>query len=109
MPFIEPKNRDRIKLLGPEGAENVGDLCFIFYDHIMKVWREEPRWRTAHRMFDFEADAIDNEFFQFVYEKVEKKFELKDVAKAAALAYKVFFQRHAMKYEFEKMRENGDI
>ena len=109
MPFTEQRSRERIKLLGVEACENVGDLCYVFYSHLMQAWRDNLRWKTAHRLFDLEIDPIEDEYFQYVYDRVMHKFELKDVTKAAALAYKVFFHRHVMKYEFEKMRENGDI
>lgn len=109
MPFVEPRSRDRIKLLGCEASENVGDLCYVFYSHLMSAWNDNPRWKTAHRLYDFEVDPTENEYFQYVYDRVQHQFELKDVVKAAGLSYKVFFHRHVMRYEFKKMLENGDI
>lgn len=110
MPFIEPRNRDRIKLLGCEVSESVGDLCYVFYSHIMLAWREEPRWRTAHRMFkDFSEQPEACEYFQCVYDKVMHKFELADVVCAAKLAWHVFYDRHVSEYEQKAMEKNGDI
>lgn len=109
MPFIPPNQRDAIKLRGIEACETVGDVCYVFYCHLMTAWNEEKRWRTAHRLYDLECDPADNEYFQLVYSKLEKKFELKDVAKASALAYKVWFQLHVMPYEIEMINKNGNI
>lgn len=109
MPFVEPSHRDRIRLFGCEACENVGDICYVFYSHLVRAWKDNPRWKTAHRLFDLEIDASDNEYFQYVYDRLQHNFELKDVTKAAALAYKVFFHRYVMRYEFKKMLENGDI
>lgn len=109
MPFVPPLNRDKIHLQGPSACESVGDLCFVFYEHIMKAWIHEPRWRTAHRLYDLFADPIENEFFTAIYNQVETKFELKDVFKAAGLAYHVFFQLHIIPYEIQQREKNGDI
>ena len=110
MPFVEQRSRERIKLLGCEASESVGDLCYIFYDHIMRAWREEPRWRTAHRMFrQFSEEPETNEYFNYVYEKVQHKFELADVVCAAKLAWHVFYDMHIYDYEVQMMEKNGSI
>lgn len=110
MPFIEPRSRDRIKLLGCEVSENVGDLCYVFYKHMMLCWEDEPRWRTAHRMFrQFSEEPEATEYFQHVYDKVMHKFELADVVCAAKLAFIEFYRNHVSKYEDLKRDENGDI
>lgn len=110
MPFVEPRNRDLIKIHGPSACESVGDLCYVFYCHIMTVWREEPRWRTAHRLFkDFSEQPKACEYFEYVYNKLANKFELADVVCAAKLAYNEFYRNHVSKYEDLKRVENGDI
>lgn len=106
MPFIENKNRDRIKLLGCEASESVGDLCYVFYSQIMIAWRDNPRWRTIHRLFrEYHEQPEANEFFTYVYEKVMNKFELDDVACASKLAFKVFWDRYAYDYEIQQMEK----
>lgn len=110
MPFVEAKSRDRIKTRGVEACESVGDLCYIFYDHIMRAWRDEPRWRTAHRMFkDFSEQPEVCEYFNYVYDRVMQNFELADVVCASKLAYKVFWDRYVYDYEIQMMEKNGDI
>lgn len=109
MPFIEPKNRDKINLFGCEACVDVGDICFIFYTWLVHAWKNEPRWRTAHRVFDIAVDPIDNEYFQYVYDRLQHKFELKDVTKAASLAWQVFFIEFVMPYEILKKEQNGTI
>jgi len=110
MPFTEQKSRERIKLLGVEACKNVGVLCKVFYAHIMRTWREEPRWRTAHRMFrQFSEEPEATWYFNYVYDRVQTKFELADVVCAAKLAYMEFYRNHVSKYEDQKRIENGDI
>lgn len=110
MPFIEPKNRDRINLLGCEASDNVGDICYVFYRHMVSMWNDEPRWRTAHRAFrQFSEEPENTDFFEYVYDKLMHKFELADVVCAAKLAYIEFYRNIVSKYEDKKREENGDI
>ncbi len=110
MPFVEPRSRDRIKLLGCEASENVGDLTYVFYTHMVLAWNEEPRWRTAHRLFrQFSEEPETTEYFDYVYNKVMHKFELADVVCAAKLAYIEFYRNKVSKYEDQKQQENGTI
>lgn len=110
MPFIEQKNRDRIKLLGPEACENVGDICFVFYSNIIRAWKEEPRWRTAHRLFrQYSEEPEANEFFSYIYDRLMHKFELDDVVCASKLAYMIFWDKYVIEYEKEQCLKNGDI
>lgn len=110
MPFVEPRSRDRIKAIGEEACESVGDLCYVFYSHIMTAWRNEPRWRTAHRMFkDFSEQPEACDYFEYVYGKVKNNFELADVVCAAKLAWHVFYDMHVYDYEVQQMEKNGNI
>lgn len=110
MPFIAPKRRDEIHKDGPSACQDVGDPCFIFYSQIMSIWRTEPRWRTAHRIYrQFFLEPVSTAFFQLVYEQIQDKFELMDVIAASHLAYQVFFQTFVMPYEVEKENQNGTI
>jgi len=109
MPFIIPKTRDLIKTQGYSACETVGELCYVFYEHLIKTWNDEPRWKTAHRLYDFECDPMNNEFVLMVYDQVANKFEADDIAKAASLAYKVFFELIVIPYERKQQELNGDI
>lgn len=110
MPFIAPNNRDRIRIQGIESCDSVGDITYVFYCHIMQVWNEERRWRTAHRLYkNLEEQPEAYDYFNYVYEKLKSKFELDDVVCAAKLAYKVFFSFVVVPYEERTAASNGNI
>lgn len=112
MPFIAPKCRDRISKDGIKACEEVGDLCYVFYKHIVSIWKLEPRWRTVHRIYkDLLVDTMRNEFYDHVYESIKdnKRFDNQDLITALQLAWQVFFQNFVMNYENQKRDENGDI
>lgn len=110
MPFISPSSRDAIAKDGPSAAKEVGDLAFLFYREIMRIWREEPRWRTVSRIRRlYLLEPEQSEFFNLVYDKVMHKFELEEVVNQAGLAYEVFFAFYGLPYELDKRAVNGDI
>jgi hypothetical protein len=110
LPFINPTSRDKIRIQGCDACEVVGDICFVFYSHMMKAWNEERRWRTAHRLYrSFILEPETNEYLQYVYDRILTKFEKADVITAGKLAYEVFFNLEVMKYEKEMMERNGGI
>lgn len=110
MPFVKPANRDLIRKQGPSACQDVGDICFVFYSQIMDIWRKEPRWRTAQRIYrQFSLEVEDSEFFHLIYDTLGDKFECYDVIAASQLAYQVFFNKYVMDYETEKEKLNGEI
>ncbi len=106
MPFVHQNHRDKIRKEGPSACEDVGDICFVFYDQMVKVWKREPRWRTAHRI---RRDFGSDDFYAYVANELHGKFARTDVATAHELAWQVFFQNYVMPYEREKELENGTI
>lgn len=76
----------------------------------MRTWKDNPRWKTAHRLFKaYEEQPEVEDFFQHIYNQVMHKFELDDVVCASKLAYKVFFELYVMPYERRKRIDNGEI
>lgn len=106
MPFVIGKNRALILKDGPSACQDVGDICFVFYDHMVKVWKREPRWRTAHRIY---RDFFDDEFYRYVCDQLYGRFSEQDVMNADDLAWQVFFIKYVMPYEDLKEEENGTI
>lgn len=102
MPFI-PQSK-RLDLENGGQPEVVGDLCYLVYKEMVKQWKENPRWTTAHTIYkslyiywpmfgDIAKDYIEGTDFQ----------------PAKELAWQVFFQNYVMPYEREKEKENGSI
>ena len=83
MPFVTQEHRDA------PNPEIAGDRCFVFYQHMMKCWKESPRWTTI--------DALASGMFPDPLKRAE------------FLAFLVFMAFHGYDYESEKMGENGDI
>lgn len=106
MPFINGKNRDLIHKHGPVACQDVGDICFVFYDQMVKVWKREPRWRTADRIYN---DFFDDDFMNYVCDQLYGKFSRPRIVNACDLAWQVFFLKYVMPYEDLKEFENGTI
>lgn len=83
MPFVTKDHRSTPDMEIP------GDRAFIEYRHIMREWREAPRWATV--------DALATRLFPDKHDR------------AYFLSFLVFFVTHGMQYEMTKVLENGDI
>lgn len=88
MPFTPKEDRERTLKTG--AWEKPGDLCFMKYLPMIKQWRANRRWTTAHNVF-------------------KETFDVTDEQAAKTLAFLVFFVKEVMPYEMEKVEENGDI
>lgn len=111
MPFIANPRRQEIEKLGLTACQDVGDICYVFYKHLVDAWKFEPRWKTAHRLYrDCVLDDSDaNLFFWHVVDILQYKFELLDIKAALDLAWQCFMIHYVWKYELGKIKENGDI
>jgi hypothetical protein len=72
----------------------VGDWCYIYYKKMVEQWKANPRWTTAHLIY--QAVLLNDEPNHTFWT-------------AQSLAWQVFFQLHVMPYELEKRRLNGDV
>ena len=101
MPFIKPERRPVIDLWVNRGKKprfslDVGDMCYAYYKVMVDAWRADPRWTTAHMIYD--------ELFNS-----RKSYVTSKQITASGLAWQVFFHLHVMPYEIKKRDENGDI
>lgn len=85
MPFVPEEHRE-------DGHTpcTPGDLCYKEYLQIIRAWKVNPRWTTAHEEF-------------------KRVFDVSNEQAAKTLAYLVFFCKEVMPYEYKKCEENGDI
>lgn len=90
MPFIEQSHRENPDLAIP------GDLCYTFYKDMVELWRENPRWTTAHSLYRNVKEYVAGD-------------PGPDRVAAIELAWQVFFNLHVMKYERRKRKTNGDV
>lgn len=94
MPFIAPERRPQVD--AGEIAEvdlQPGDRCYRYYKRMVDLWRDEPRWTTAHK----------------IYKTLFVGHKNVDELVAKQLAWQVFFTLHVIEYEKKKREENGDI
>lgn len=109
MPFTTAENRQKmLKFLEtgemPEKVD-VGDWCFVFYRDMVRQWKENPRWTTAHNIYKKMREQIA---IMGMGLNRESPLNL-DQTMAYELAWQVFFQLYVMPYELKKCEENGDV
>jgi len=101
MPFIAQERRDIIDRGGWLADWTPGDRCYAYYKGMVRLWKENPRWTTAHEIYKKMRSST-----QVTYVGRSADFENKC---AEELAWQVFFQLKVMPYELEKMEQSGDI
>lgn len=126
MPFITPENRKKVEAYrnGEEFDTSdwvVGDWCYFYYKPMVDKWKKNPRWTTAHEIYQETRENIKfrneyNETKKLIVERdgdnwmLEVELELdKNRVTALDLAWQVFFQMYVIPYEQEKKAINGDI
>lgn len=110
MPFITPEDRKKMdkKYIGEfcyfDDIEKikVGDRCYYFYKDMVKKFKENKRWTTAHNIYKKMIKETK-------YNCIKELEYSTDTKRAYELAWQVFFQLYVMPYELEKKIENGDI
>lgn len=108
MPFIKQERRDIIERLGidalKESPERIqpGDRCYYYYRGMVKQWKANPRWTTAHEIFK-------RMMFSYGITSHPSTDEQAEWDAAHLLAWQVFFVRYVLPYEDEKEKENGTI
>ena len=109
MPFITP---DRRKIIDKDGIYSlevieVGDWCYVYYKSMVKRWKENPRWTTAHKIYEEMIRANVGDIPTGV--DSELRTQLWKERAAHELAWQVFFQIHVLPSELKKREENGDV
>jgi hypothetical protein len=94
MPFVTQEHREKPDINVP------GDLCYVFYKELVRRWKKEPRWTTAHNLYKGIKAYTAGSFFYGPDE---------DHVTAIELAWQVFFIKYVMPYEDLKEKENGTI
>jgi len=124
MPFIKEDRRKAIDKLGLQVLDTMlstfngiqpGDRCYFYYKQMVDIWKENPRWTTAHEIYTtMERDTepvVENRYLcQFGPRQPKVLYHMKEQDRMAyKLAWQVFFNLYVMPYELKKRKENGDI
>lgn len=81
---------DQAKVAANGGlAITKGDMCREEYVPLVRAWKKERRWTTAHNL-------------------LAGMFGFTDGQAAKVLAFLEFYIRHVHPYELEKIAENGE-
>jgi hypothetical protein len=108
VPFIINEKRPEL-IANPATAKEIGDVVFLIYREMLRVWRKEPRWTTASDIrFDFVQSPDDCLFLISLYSHLYR-FGWGQVKNAAAMAYDIFHNFYVVDYEKAKRKQNGDI
>lgn len=98
MPFVTEDHRRDPDMTVP------GDICYTFYREMVRKWKNEPRWTTAHNIYKQMRTILINAHHRGILPIQEC-----DSCTAYELAWQVFFQLYVMPYEIDKRATNGDI
>jgi hypothetical protein len=110
MPFIKKDRRIEIERLGLSACKDVGDICYVFYCRMVHLWKQDPCWTTAHKIYkDFVLNYEENVFYWTVNDTLVQKFDLLDVKTGCDLAWQIFLLHYVADYELLKEKENGSI
>jgi len=95
MPFITQERRKAIADTWITESEfKPGDLCYVFYKDMVRQWKENPCWTTAHKIY--QTVMTKRWSMAFVDRFTDNQL---DAMTAYELAWQVFFQLYVMPYE----------
>jgi len=100
MPFVTKHRREIIDKKGLMALDKIepGDRCYYYYRDMVKRWKANPRWTTAHEIY-----MGMQSYFRNVY-------HVGDNDRAAyELAWQIFFIWYVVPYEREAETKNGTI
>lgn len=109
MPYIETKSRAYFDE-HPNEAKLDGDVTYVFYKRLVKMWKEEPRWRTYASMRKAQVDVrLISWVRDLVLALVKNGTDIATIAQAYVAAVDEIKFRYVDLYEQQKRLENGDI
>lgn len=111
MPFVTQERRLALDLGGLKEAKEPGDLCYLAYKTMVKRWKLDPHWHTAHIIYRDLLDTIEipDVPSEMLNGDRPEWYTEQDLQAAVELAWQVFFCKYVWPYELKKIRENGDI
>jgi len=107
MPYIHPSEQYAIE----QGAQptTVGQLNWLITKELIKRWKVQPRYTTAHALCHaFVMEPKNNDFLKAL-SRHNAHFTWMDVQTAAYMAFQEFYRRVVARYEQQKAKENGDV
>jgi len=111
MPYIEKTKRPNIDRDPVRYSTEPGDMTYAFSKYFFKVWLQNPRWTTYHRIRTWIRDPNKDAGFFSLYQGFISltQFTVIDVQEAAKEARDEFFWRVVRRYEDGKKIANGDV
>lgn len=95
MPFITKDRRIQVDAGNYPSDIQPGDRCYKHYSRMVKKWKAEPRWTTAHEIY---KDML-----------LDRPYLVEDESVACELAWQILMIWYILPYEQAKETENGTI
>ena len=110
MPYTEKKTRAYFDE-HPFEAKDPGDLTFVVYKPVYKLWKEEPRYKTYFSLLRGQRNVklIPPSVLQVMIGLNKGGASTDDVFTAYDCAVLELWTRHVSCYEAKKLEENGDV
>lgn len=110
MPYIERSTQD-FYAKNPLDAKQPGELTYVIYRPMYKMWKDEPRFKTWFSLSRGQRNPrLIPKPVQDVMIGLSKNGVLtEDVFAALDCALLELWTRHVAEYEKKKMEENGDV
>lgn len=110
MPYIEPQPRTYFNDK-PHEAKAPGDLTYVVYRPMYKMWKEESRFQTFFTLARGQRNPklIPVQVRDVMIGLSKNGVTMEDVFAAFDCALLELWTRHVSEYEKKKMAENGDV
>src|SRR5688572_13325485 len=109
MPYIERSAQD-FYTKNPLDAKQAGELTFVIYRPIYKMWKDEPRFKTWFVLSRGQRNPrlIPKPVQDIMIGLTKQGAPVEDVFAAFDCALLELWTRHVSKYEDQKYLDNGD-
>jgi hypothetical protein len=110
MPYIERKSQE-FYAANPLDAKQPGDLTYVVYRPIYKMWKDEPRFKTWFALARGQRNPrlIPKPVMDVMVGLTKSGVLTEDVFAAMDCALLELWTRHVSSYEAKKLDENGDV
>lgn len=110
MPYTDAQTRPFFNE-NPNDAKQPGDITYVLYRPVYRLWKAEPRFKTFHEMVVGQRNptripqAVKDQMLGLFKNGADKDW----IFAAYDCAVLELWNRHVSKYEEEKFQTNGDV
>lgn len=95
----------------PHEAKESGDLTYVLFRPMYKMWKDEPRFKTYFAIAKGQRNPrlIPKPIQDVMIGLTKQGAPMEDVFAAFDCAAQELWTRHVAEYELEKRAQNGDV